>query len=228
MKDTASFRRATAAGGLVATAMLMVVSVIFQPEFPAGAAERLEAIADGGTGAAVSAVAFTLAQLPLIAALLAIGRLAHERSPRLSAIGATLGVVGAFGHSVYGGVSMVQLSMADDAANRELHANLLESVESGPAVIFMAMGLLGTVVGILLLSIALWRARVTPRWAAPALWAFLVVEFVGTAFSDWASLVSVVLYLAAFSALAAEVLRRPRTQWSDAAQAVSASREVRS
>jgi len=228
MKDTASFRRAIAAGGLVATAMLMVVSVIFEPEFPTGAAERLEAIAEGGTGAAVSAVAFTLAQLPLIAALLAIGRLADEQAPRLSTIGTTLGIIGAFGHSVYGGVSMVQLSMADDSDNRELYADLLESVESGPAAIFMAMGLLGTVVGILLLSIALWRARVAPRWAAPALWAFLAVEFVGTAFSHWASLVSVILYLAAFSALAAEVLRRPRTQWSDTGQATSAPREVTS
>lgn len=213
MKDTASFPRATAAGALVATALLMVVSVIFEPEFPSGAAERLEAIADGGAGSTISAVAFTLAQLPLLVALLAIAHLARAGSLRLSTIGATLGVIGAFGHSVYGGVAMVLLSMADDDANLTVHTALLESVESGPAVIFMAMGLIGTVLGILLLSIALWRARVAPRWVGPALWAFLVAEFVGTAFSEWASLASVVLYLAAFSALAAEVLRQPRAQW---------------
>lgn len=226
MKNTASFRRAMGAVGLVTTAVLMVVSVIFQPEFPAGAADRLEAIKDGGTGAVVSAVTFTLAQLPLIAALLAVGHLVHERSPRLATIGTTLGVIGAFGHSVFGGVSMVQLSMAADDVNMDRHADLLESVESGPAAIFMAMGLLGTVLGILLLSIALWRARVAPRWTAPALWAFLAIEFVGTTFSDWASLVSVVLYAAAFSALAAEVLRRPRAEWNDAAPAGAAPLEV--
>lgn len=213
MKNPATFRRTAAAVGLATTAALMVVSVIFQPEFPAGATERLAAIDVAGTGGTVSAFTFTLAQLPLLAAVLGIGHLLRERAPRLSSAGTTLGVVGAFGHSVYGGISMVYLSMASDTADRGVHADLMESVEAGPAAAFMVMGLAGTVLSLLVLSIGLWRARVDPRWAPPVLWIFLVVEFAGTSISEWASLVSVALYLAAFGGLAVTVRRSPLTAW---------------
>lgn len=154
-------------------------------------------------------VAFTLAQLPFIAAVLGIGHLLRDRAPLVSNLGTTLAVIGAFGHSVYGGITMVQVTMAADEANRPVHAETLTQVESGPAVAFMAMGLLGTVLGILLLAIGLWRAHVAPRWAGPVLGAFLVIEFAGSAISDWASLVSVVLYVAAFTGLAVTIWRGP-------------------
>lgn len=77
------------------------------------------------------------------------------KRPRLSNLGTTLAIVGAFGHSVFGGVSMVLLSMAADSANREVRAELLQAVESGPTAVFMIMGLIGTDLGILLLSIGL-------------------------------------------------------------------------
>ena len=41
----------------------------------------------------------------------------------------------------------------------------------------------GTVVGTLVLSIGVFRAQVGPRWVGPALWAFLLLEFVGSAWA---------------------------------------------
>lgn len=213
MKDTATFRRTAAAVGLVATALLMIVSIVLAPEFPGDVEARLAAIDAAGTGGRISALAFGLAQLPLVAGLLGIGHLLRQRSPRLSNIGTTLGVVGAFGHSVFAGVTMVYLSMAGDSANRSVHADVLRAVESGPAVAFMVMGLLGTVLGLLVLSIGLWRARVAPRWAGPALWVFLAVEFAGQGLIDWASEVAVVIHTVAFTALAATIWRSPAALW---------------
>jgi hypothetical protein len=213
MKNPALFRRSLAAVGLMATAVLMFVSVLFAPPFPGDFESLLTEIDQAGWQGTVSALAFSLAQLPLLAGLLGIGHLLRDRAPVLSNVGTSLGLVGAFGHSVFGGVTMVQLSMAGDAANRGVHADILRSVESGPAVTFMVMGLLGTVLGMLLLSIGLWRARVMPRWVAPALWAFLVVEFAGTAVSDWAAPVSGVLYLVALGALGVTVWRTPLDRW---------------
>jgi hypothetical protein len=74
------------------------------------------------------------------------------------------------------------------------------------------IGLAGTVLGLLLLSIGLFRAGVGPRWVGPALWAFLVVEFIGSAISPRASYLSGVLFLAAFGALAVEAVH----SWRDA------------
>jgi hypothetical protein len=78
-------------------------------------------------------------------------------------------------------------------------------------MLFSVVGLAGTVVGLLLLSIGLFRGHVGPRWAGPALWAFLVVEFVGTSMSGSASYLSGLLFLSAFLALALEA----RRSWDD-------------
>lgn len=222
MTNTASFRRGAAALGLVTTAMLMIVSTVLAPEFPNGFDARLAAVEDAGTGGAVSAFAFTLAQLPFIAAVLGIGHLIRSSAPRLSNLGTTLALVGAFGHAVYGGVSMTMLHMADDRPNRAVHVATLESLESGPTVAFMVMGLLGTVLGLLLLAVGLWRARVSARWVAPALGAFLVIEFAGGAVSAWSSHLSALIYTAAFLSLAATVRRSPEDSWSIGASGNSA------
>jgi hypothetical protein len=71
------------------------------------------------------------------------------------------------------------------------------------------MGLLGTVLGLLLLTIGLWRTRAVPTWIPAALGLFLVTEFVGSAITDWAAYASSVLYLAAFTGLAVAVWQRP-------------------
>jgi hypothetical protein len=213
MKNPATFRRSAAVTGLVTTAGLMVASTVLAPEFPSGYAEQLEAVEAGGTAAAVSAFTFTLAQLPFVAAVLGIGHLLRDRAPVLSNLGTSLALVGAFGHSVYGGVSLVMLEMASDTANVEVHAAILEEVEGGPAVAFMAMGLLGTVLGLLLLSIGIWRAGLGPRWLAPALWAFLVVEFAGSALSEWSSHVATLIYAVVMVTLAGVVWRTDERVW---------------
>jgi hypothetical protein len=54
---------------------------------------------------------------------------------------------------------------------------------------------------------------VAPRWVAPFLAAFLVVAFAGSAVSDRAEQLSLVLYLPAFAALAVTVWRSPIQSW---------------
>jgi hypothetical protein len=113
--------------------------------------------------------------------------------------------------------------MAADHQNRTAHALVLQDIESGPGVPFMAMGLLGTVLGILLLAIGLWRAKVTPRWVALALAAFLLVAFAGSAVSDRAEQLSLLLYLSALAALAATIWRSSTEDWRSGVDATSPS-----
>jgi hypothetical protein len=215
MNNTATFRRNVAAAGLVTTAALSTLSNMTAPEYPAGGAERLAAIGENLTTSAISAAAFALAQLPFLAAVLGIGHLLRGRSPKLSNIGTSLAVLGAFGHAIFGGVALVSVAMADDAANREVYGAFLDDFESSPAMVFAAFGLVGTVLGLILLSVGLWRAGVGPRWVPLALGAFIVVEFVGSAVSEWSGQVSAVIYLVAFTALAVSVWRTPAAAWAD-------------
>lgn len=197
--DTRS-RLIAARTALVLGPVIAGVSVIFQPDLGGSTADRFDAMS--GSLAAVSAVAFVVSQLPLLVGFLAIGRLLLPRAPRLSAWGTALAVVGCFGHTVFGGTSLIYLMMARDEAHRGAQVELFDRIQGSPIMIFSALGLLGTILGLLLLGIGLFRARTGPAWVGPAIWAFLLVEFVGSAVSRYASYVSVLLLAAAFFAIA--------------------------
>ena len=190
---------------LVLTAVLSVVSVALQPEFPADPADRLAAIDGAGTRATVSILAFALSQLPFLVAVVAIAWLAGAGARRTAVAGGVAAVLGGFGHAVFSGIGLSQLAMATDAANREAMGEVVIRIESGPAVVFMAAGLIGTVLGLLLLGVALFRSREVPRWIPVAMWLFLVMEFVGAGLTEWASPAAGLLYLAAFSGIAREI-----------------------
>jgi hypothetical protein len=200
--------RILAAACLVVTALLSVVSVLLQPEFPSDPADRLAAVAESGTAGTISLLAFALAQLPFIIAAVAIAALAAPVR-RTALVGCVLAVLGGFGHAVFSGIGLAYLGMSGDAANRVAMGAVVESIEAGPAVVFMAMGLIGTVLGIILLGVALFRSRSVPRWIPVSLWVFVVMEFVGTGFSEWASPAAGLLYLAAFAGMAFELVGRP-------------------
>lgn len=199
--------RLLGAGSLVAAALLMLVSVLLQPEFGGDPVETLVAIDGAGAGAAVSVTTFALAQLPFTVGAVVVAVLCLAGAPRAARIGGTLAVLGGFGHTVFAGVGLSQLAMAG-SPERVAMGDVVTAIESGPAVVFMAMGLLGTVFGLLLLGVALYRSRTVPRWVPVTLWAFLLVEFVGTNVSDWASPAAGALYVAALGGLAVELLHR--------------------
>lgn len=205
LPDTPS-RRFAAVASLVVAPVLALLFTALSPPFAEDASERL---ADFGNGSlpAVSAVAFLVMQLPMLVVFLTIGRLLIPGAPRLSASGTALGVIGSFGHIVFGGLSLAYLVMAHDEANREVYAGLLTDIESSPAMVFAVAGFAGSVLGQLLLSIGLFRTRTGPVWVGPAFWAFLLLEFFLSNLTPWASYLAVVLLGAACWALA-DVVRR--------------------
>jgi len=213
MRDPAVFRRTAAAIGLAGAVITSALWSLLEPAFPSDYADRLAAIDEGGTAAAVSAAFFATSQLFMLAAVLAVAHLLRSGAPLLSNLGAAFSVVGVMGHAVFAGSALMTVTMAADAENRALYASLSEDFETSPFVAFAAAGLLGTVLGLLLLSIGLWRARVAPRWVPATLWAFLVVEFVGSALSEYATYVSLVCFALAFGALARIVAQGPRSDW---------------
>lgn len=201
--------RELAAVCLVTTALLSGISLLTMPTWPDGFDALLATVDKHPTTSLVSALTFVLAQLPLLVAAVAIGGMVIPRKPLLGGLGVALTVIGAFGHSVYGGVAMVQLEMAADSAHHGIHADLLTDLESSPLVLFMAMGLLGTVLGLLLLAIGLWRSHSVAGWIPAALALFLVTEFVGSSITDWAAYASSSLYLAALTGLAVAGWQQP-------------------
>lgn len=221
MRNTAALTRGTVAASLATCAVLTVVSVLLMPDFSGGQADWLREIAAAPTASAISALVFVASQLPFAVGLVGVAHLLRDRTPVLAALGATLAVLGGFGHATYGGVNLVMLQMARDTANTGVHADVLSGMESGPAVPFMAAGLLGTVLGLVLLGVAVWRAGVGPRWLGPVLVLFVVVEFAGSGISVWAGYASAALFGVGFLTLALLVARSATPVWTTASEAAT-------
>jgi hypothetical protein len=222
MRNTATLTRATVVASLAACGVLTVVSVLLMPDFSGSESQWLQEIASASTASAISAILFVGSQLPFAVGLAGVAHLLRDRTPVLAAVGAALAVLGAFGHSAYGGVNLVMLQMAKDPANASIHADMLRGVgSSGAAVPFMAAGLLGTVLGLVLLGIAAWRADLGPRWLGPVLILFVVVEFAGAGLSVWAGYASAALFLVGFLTLALVVARSATSVWTPASEAAS-------
>lgn len=211
--NAALFRRTITSICLALAAILSVLWVALQPPMGGDPAAQLAAIDAAGATAGISALAFVVSQLPFIVAVLGIAHLIRDRAPVLSGIGATLGVVGGFGHAVFGGVQLTQLAMAADPAHHAVYAGLLSGGLPLPLMIMMMSGTVGTVLGVVVLAVGLLRAKAGPVWVPYALWGFVLVEFIGTSFASWASLVSGLLYLASFCTLAVVVWRSPILGW---------------
>ena len=214
---TARYVRAAAAISLILNAVLSVVAIALMPAFSQSSVEFLATIDAAGTAATISAAAFVIAQLPLIVAVLGLAHLAGIRAPIISIIGGTIAVIGAFGHAVYGGTQLLTLAMAADPANHAVYAGLLDGEMPLPLMILMICGTVGTVLGLLLIGVALLRAKVGPRWVPYAIWVWILVEFVGSSLTAWATLASGVLYLGILGTLAVTVSRSPLAVWASAA-----------
>ncbi len=209
--------RLLVAAGLAATALLTMLWVLTEPDLSGGYDDWLASIAEAGGRARLSAAAFVLAQPAFAVGMAGLAR--WLQPSRLATVGGVLAVISGFGHSVYGGVMLSQTVMAADRANVSVYAGLMEDLQAAPTLIpFMAMGLLGMVLGILLLSIAWWRARAEPRWLAMLLWSFLLLEFLGSGLSHWAGYLAGLLYAVALGVAAVRVAQSdsiptgPRTE----------------
>ena len=199
--------RLFAATCLVATALLSVISMLSQPEFSADPAERLAAIDAAGASGAISLLTFVLAQLPFMVAVVAIALLARPGAPRLSVHRRR---PGRHRWLRARGLRRHRPGLPRDVQRRRQQGRARRRRDQGgvrTGVIFMAAGLLGTVIGLVLLGIALFRSQVVPRWIPVALWSFIVTEFVLTNLSEWASPAAGLLYVAAFTGIAVQLVR---------------------
>lgn len=209
MNDTATFRRNAVVASLVLAPLLMLVSSALQPPFVESYVDRLADIDKSGTAAWVSNALFILTQAPMLVAFLGLAHLVRRQSPRLSCTVMVLGVLATFGEAVMGGTGIVYLTMAGDAENRELFAGVWEQMESSPVMLFALVGFFGTVLTLVLLSVALFRSRLAPRWVPLLIGLFLVLEFFGSNLTEYASYAASVCLLIGFGALARVVAQAP-------------------
>lgn len=216
MADAPLFRRTAAATGLAGSAVLAAAATfVYQPSGGGRPADVLSSLHSAPGRAELSTALFVLQGFAFVVAALAIGHLLRGRFPLLSSVGATVAALGGFAESVANTFTLAFLPMAEDPAHRGAYLGVITQADRLENLFSLA-GLLGTVIGTLLLSIGLFRAHVGPRWVAPALWVFLVLEFVGGGVAPVLGLAAVTLGVVAYAALAATVWTSPRAAWTTA------------
>ena len=204
----ASFHRLTTAVCLALWAVLSVVFVLTAP--PLDGSGDAAAVAAAAT---LSAYAFLGAQAALVIGIIGVAHLLRDRTPVLAPIAAALTVLGAFGHAAYAGISLVLAGGADGAPAA------VEAAVQGPATALSMVSLVGAVVGVVILAIALFRAKLGAAWIGIVLIGWVVVEFLLSGIGLWAMLASAALLLIGYVALAVVVLRSDLRDWMTAKEA---------
>ncbi|MFC9919827.1 hypothetical protein [Agromyces binzhouensis] len=218
-----SVRRLLVAGSLVAAIALAAVGMLLQPEFPDDPSRYVEMLA-GSASAAIGLQLFLWSQVFWAIGLVGLAHAESHRSPVLGSLGAVFSGLGAFGHAAYGGANLVTLGVARYAAESgDLDAAqaAFGATQGGDFVPYLLAGLAGTVLGVILVAVALLRSAVAPRWVAIVLLAWVVVEFVLPNFLSgaWVTYTSLVLGVIAFTGAAVAVLRGGSGAWTTVLEA---------
>lgn len=199
---TTSFYQRCGVLALVATAVLLPASALIQPNLPNGGGPMLAAIRADGWRVPAATTLFMLGQLFNLVGLATIGYLLRERSRRLAAVGVVIAFVGAFAEAVYTGVSLTIHAMATGPAAYSTFAPLIDRLLTSPVGLIALTGFAGSVIGMLLLSIGIFRSHLGARWIGPALWIFLVLEYAVSGAVIYAGYLAVLVSSSAYLALA--------------------------
>ncbi|WP_353813276.1 hypothetical protein [Agromyces sp. SYSU T00266] len=223
-----SVRRVLVAGSLVVAIATAVAGILLQPEFPDDPSRYVELLA-GSTSAAIGLQLFLWSQVFWAIGLVGLAHAASHRSPALATLGAVFSGLGAFGHAAYGGASLVTLGMARyavESGDLDAAQAAFAATQGGDFIPYLLAGLGGTVLGVILVAVALLRSAVAPRWVAIALLAWTVTEFVLPNFLSgaWIGYASLVLGLIAFTGAAVAVLRGGSGAWTTVLEAAADDR----
>ena len=171
-----SLGRWAAAGTLVVGATFQVLAFALMPDYDE-TLERLQWIADH-PGQAEASKLFDLLAVPfLLAGVIVYVLLARERAPRLAWTGGILLWFGMCGLMATQGFEALQIALADDGRfNLEALADVVDNLSSAPLIAMGIMFIAGAALGILVISIALWRSKAVPRGIPILIVLFFVVD----------------------------------------------------
>lgn len=179
LTDAHNFRRTLAGLCLIAAPAAGLAATVVAPPAALDIGERLTIVAEHSSRFLASNLLAVLMQIFLVPALLGLLHLLKGRGVVLGHIGGGLALAGVFGYMGVLATEFVLLEMAE-GGRREMIA-LAERVYGSVGFgIFLLMFLFGLLLGLIILAVALWRARVVPVWAAACIVLASVLDFVAS------------------------------------------------
>jgi hypothetical protein len=220
LSDPRSFRRTAAGLALIVGPLLLLVSgALTTTGGGDSTAEYVAKVADRRDAEETSAVFAILGFAILIPGILGALNLLRGRGVVLGHLGATLAVLGLVCFSALLASSFYDVAATARGADTQAYVDISERLEdrAGP-IIIVAVALLGTFIGFILLAAAFLRARTVPVWVGPA----LIVGIVVAASFDSSRAMQIIgslLLLAAFGTVGLRLLQQSDEEWDRPARA---------
>src|SRR4051794_13710662 len=170
LSDPARFARTAIGGSMIGSATLLLGASLAWPAIKSDEAAQIAVIAQHPGRYYPCTILILASSMLLVPALIGLMRMGAERSPVLSNLGGTLSVLGAMIAIGDSASQLVIWQMGARGADRAQMAALLQRFDNvaGSSIVF-SIGGLAIVVGVVLLSIALYRSRTVPAWASVGL-----------------------------------------------------------
>ena len=189
------------AAALVAAPLAGLATTLVWPHTPLDVGERLEVLAGMAGRTQLAHLLNLLTILLFVPAVAGMHRLLQPRRPRAAAIGTGLVAAGLIGWSGVLALGAAELQIASTLSGSAA-VSAVEALQVSPVTIVMTAGfLLCTFIGLVVLAVALWRAKVVPGWVPAAVGLAVVGDVVASTFT--VVVVAVwVLFAVAFGAVA--------------------------
>jgi hypothetical protein len=211
---TERFRRRVAGISLIGFAAMLLAQDLVGARTPSDAAGQYAAVAAERGGTIVSSMFLLASSIFLVPAVFGILHLIRGRGVTLAHIGGALAILGALGHVA---VVTYQLALVEmtRVGDRETMVALIDRLSNSTTVgLIVFPMILAFALGLLTLSIALWRARIVQGWAAALV---LVAVILDVGAPDGAptgvSIAKQLLAFAAFAYIGLRVLRMSDDEW---------------
>ena len=220
ISDAAHFRRVVAGLCLVAAPLLFAVAEIATPQ-PSGSATAQLASFAQHRGPLLAGVLCGLASsMCFVPTLFGLLHQIRTRGVAYAHVAAALIIYGLVTQAALAGINAMFWVMTKPGMNHAAMVNLLNGLQHGSAVAGAPLlaGHYLFAIGMVLLGVAVWRARLAPRWAAILVALWPVSDVALSPAGDTASLISDAIGIIGFAALGWRLLTAPDAAWDQTTQ----------
>lgn len=161
-----NFRRVMAGLCLILAPLVLALAQLVHPG--QGEGGFVQTMVDNPGRVEAASLLVILSSVLFVPALVGVLRLMRDRGSVLGLVGVGLALIGAIGHAVWAGFEIVLVWMANSEIDR---AQLSAAVNGGPPsgigfTLILLMFVAGFFLGLIFLTVGLWRSGAVPRWAA--------------------------------------------------------------
>jgi hypothetical protein len=214
LENADGFRRRVAGVALIGATLTLLASEIVGPHGASSNAELLDQVAGDKSGWVVATLLMLVSTILFVPAVMGVLHLVRDRAPVIGHVAGAVGILGALGHMAYVCYALFVAELADGGSRSQM-VTVLDDLDSGLAAVVMPL-IMSFAIAVLLMSIALYRARVAPRWVMLATIAAVVIELGAPTGTLAAAVIKQAFLTVAFCSVGVGVLRMTDEQWRSA------------